>query len=508
MKKQFYFLLAFFGIVKSEVSSKTYFSVPPLVRPGMPQLVGTTFQGFNEVYPRQSFDLTVVGSSSRNSEDLAKYFLPFGKSSITAGGLGATVTKDENVDIIANYFGVLTAPALTTSTTPDTIDNLFANYKFESTLSFAPYQKMFGFVPRYKRHLSEFTDKGWWVELMVPIVWVKNDLQLKEEIVAAGGPTGKLANVPKGFVADMKAAFKQESLIYGKIDGPRTKAGIADIFVTFGFDYVKEPTHQLTSFFGGVIPTGNKPNAEYLFEPVVGNGGHLGIFSGATAGFRIWCKGDKSIYWKLDTVGIAQFENSGQRRSFDLKGKPWSRYMWVYLDSKTSGTNFGIHTFTEPVKVKPGTMRDLNLAFIFSGLHWKCEGGYHFFAREAESVSLASGCWNKGAAIAAITEPYSGVDSQVINKGKSRNNATINRYARVDNDMNAAGTEVYKELTEADFDFDSAAHPAIVSHTSYFEITYSNCMKKYLKLGGAYEFASDNAALKRWYAWLRCGIEF
>lgn len=488
-----------------DVSSRSFFSVTPLFRPTMPEMVSVMHDKCGEEYPRSKLDVVVLGSTSGASDDIAKYFLPNGKTSLTVSGLGTEAAKSETADIIANYFNILTAAKLTTSS-EDTIDNLFSNYTFESKLTFKPTQKMFGTAIRYRRHLSDFTNKGFWFEAVFPIVRVKNDLGMKEEIIKSGGPTGSNPSVPTGFVGSMTDALKQDTWRFGKIDGARKKAGIADIYLRLGTDYVKEPSHHLATFMGVIIPTGNKPDAEYVFEPIVGNGGHLGLFFGASAGFRIWCQGDKSIYWRLDTSGSLLAENT-QYRSFDLKNKPWSRYMWTYLNSSTTGTNPGINKFTDMMKVNPGASRDLNTAFVFDTGNLKAEVGYHFFSKQVEEVKFAT-CWNNAVAIAAITEPTTGSNSQYIVSGKSRNNASIDKYARVPNDTTAAGAETYKELTQDDFNLESATHPATISNTIYFDCHYSRCCKKYVKFGGAYEFASDNTSLSRWYAWLRLGFDF
>lgn len=511
MKRYFLFVLfLYFANIfcaTSYVSSKSYFSVTPLFRPTMPEMVTVMHDKIEEEYPRNKIDVIFLGSVSGKECDIAKYFLPNKKTELVAAELGAQSAKDGTADIIANYFNVLTSTPLTTSS-EDTINNLFSSYTFESRLKFKPKQKMFGAAFRYRRHLSEFTNKGYWVEFTIPFVYVKNDLGMTEEIIHSGGPNGNNPSVPTGFVGTMTAAFKQDTWRYGQINGAQKKKGIADIYARLGYDYVKEPTHHLATFFGIVIPTGDKPNGEFLFEPVVGNGGHLGIFFGASAGFRIWCKSNKSIYWRLDTNGSVLAENT-QNRSFDLKNKPWSRYMWVYLNSTTTGTKAGINKFSEMVKVDPGASRDLNTAFVFDVDCLKVEFGYHFFAKEPEKVKLGV-CWNNGIAIAAITQPTSGSNSEYIVSGKSRNNASINQYARVPNDMDANGNEIYKDLTDDDFDLESAAHPGTISNALYADFNYNfgSRKNKYVKAGGAYEFSSNNTSLTRWYAWFRFGVDF
>ncbi|MDR3646776.1 MAG: hypothetical protein P4L22_04530 [Candidatus Babeliales bacterium] len=303
----------------------------------------------------------------------------------------------------------------------------------------------------------------------------------------------------------MTQALQQQSWMFGKIkNNLPSKSGFSDIYISLGYLTKKEEVYNLESFIGLSAPTEARATAEFLWEPRVGNNNHYTIFSGISAGFKVWSTCSSSIYYQIDTMGTMYIENT-QTRSFDLKAKPWSRYMWVYLDNKSTTTSPGINVFTRPLQVSQGTARDLNTAFILkTDLGFEAEAGYHFFSRQAEDVRLTHK-WVKGPAIAAITKDGKFTLGQV-----SRNNATINQYTGIANDT-VNGVEVYKEINESDLDLESASHPALISHILYGSVAWhwdNINHPKYTGLGVSYEFSARNNALHKWMAWAKFGIQF
>jgi len=486
------------------VFDKTTFIPVPNFRPTSPEITSMkTDHYFLCKDHRKSFTAFVIGGISANPQDIAQYFLPFQKSTLLAGELGSTAVQSQEADVIANYFGVLTSSLYTLG---EPAEPKLSQYTFESKLAFKPQQLFAGVCFTYHQHLSPYDDKGWWFEIVLPIKWVKTQMNMVEEIIVKGGPDGDDPEVPEGFVGNMTEAFQQRSWNFGKIDGAQTKVGIADIQLELGYTYLNQESCRLSSYWGVYIPTSNKPKSEFIFEPLVGNCGHPGLFSGASTAFRIWRNCEQAIYWELDTAGTLLLSNT-QIRSFDLKDKSWSRYMWVYLDSKTTDTHPGINVFTQEVRVTPGTWRDLNIAFAYEQPNLRAEAGYHFFSRQAENVCLTCP-WEEGPAIASIINN----DNEFINKGVSRNRATINDYQGVRNDnIPGTDTQTYKPIRECDLDLTTAAHPATIVHTLYGAISYHwGCctLPRYVGFGFSYDMISDNSALQQWMIWGRFGITF
>ncbi len=487
-------------------TSKSFFTVQPIFRVTSPEVLSIKRDNIAiiENEKRFNFDITPYFGQSYDHKALAKYFLPFEKSTIIAGEFGSTAGQSGTLDVIANYFGVLTAAYPVQG---DTIVPTLFNYTFQSELTFEPKQTFFGATLSYRQHLSRYMDRGFWFEIVVPIEHVKNDIGLKEKIIDAGGPNKNDPAVPAGSVGNMTEAFAQSTWKYGKIAGPQSTTGIADAYLKVGLIFVKEIERHLFSYIGLIGPTGNKPTSQFLFEPVVGNNGHFGLFFGTSGGFRIWSECETSIYFAIDTSGTG-FAPNTQTRSFDLKDKSFSRYMWVYLDRNSTTTSPGINSFTQLLDVHPGSMRDLNTAYIFKHCGFEWEVGYHFHSRSPEDVKL-SRTWQPNVAIASIIAS----DDTFNFGGTSRNGATINNYLGVKNDLTNTidGTDTYKTIQESDLNLESAAHPSVVAHTLYTTFSYNWAERRhpiFLGGGGSFDFAPDNAAMLRWMAWFRLGIMF
>lgn len=492
---------------QDSVYKRTYLaSNPSSFRPSSPEMVSMARERLHICYDgKQILQLIALASISLNEDKIARYFLPnthMNRTSFIAGELGSQAVLNEQDDVIANYFNVLTSTPFAGGSPVN-----FSNYTFESSVSFSPKQYTFGFALDYYRHLSKTQDSGWWFELTFPLKWVRNDLGLKETVIEPGGPGGDNPDVPAGYVPNMTAAFKQNKFQFGKIDGAQSAFGIADIFLKLGYTYFNYDSRHFSTYWGAVIPTSNKPKGEYVFEPIFGNGGHAGVFSGAAIGVRAWHDCTKALYWELETCGTLLMSNF-QTRSFDLKDKTWGRYIWVYTSNKATSTAPGINYFTQLLEVTPGTSRDLNLGFTLESRCYRIEAGYHYYARESEKAKLKTP-WNLNIALASIVTNAG--DFVATDQTKfSRSRETISDYMGVLNDS-TGGVEYFKIVTENDLDINSATHPGTVVHTFYGAASFHwgcDCHPKFIGLGATYNNATDNTTLDRIEVWGKFGIEF
>ncbi|MBA3955028.1 hypothetical protein H0X48_06955, partial [Candidatus Dependentiae bacterium] len=123
---------------------------------------------------------------------------------------------------------------------------------------------------------------------------------------------------------DMKEPWR-----YGKFSPcTLTKTRLADIDLIIGHNPVNTPYSHLGLYGQLVLPTGNKPNARHIFEPIVGNGGHFEAGAGLSGHLVVWegnCCDTLSVYVEGNVTHL--FKNR-QQRSFDLcKNGPLSRYL-------------------------------------------------------------------------------------------------------------------------------------------------------------------------------------
>jgi len=342
------------GFFINGYATRTFFSIPVPFHPTSPERQTMTHDQMRDYTQekRRKFSITLFGGESNNPDKLAQYFLPFNKTCLIAGGLGSNAVKNHEVDLIANYFNVLTGSPRSDASSELDADNIFDiidTWTFQSKLQFCPVHKYFGIGLLYHHHLSSHFDKGWWFELALPIMCIKNDMGMCEKIETCGGSNGDNPQCVGSFFSSsaneyahhcMTSALCSGKLRYGKIDAReyrRKKWGVADLELRIGYTYFKEPTYHLSSYVGILLPTGNTPSGEFMFEKVIGYNGHTGIFVGTYGGIKVWEHNDNFLSFEFDT-GATLFFHKLQVRSFDLYGKPWGRYIWVYPNDNVNST--------------------------------------------------------------------------------------------------------------------------------------------------------------------------
>lgn len=455
-------------------------------------------------------DVSATGFYVQSSDEqaLRDYFLPVaGKTSLVVGGLGsaAYIGNPVTLDVVSDFFNVFTS---------DITGGVFTNDTFQSNLAFNPKQKVAGIGLQWQQ---SFFDK-YFFKASAPIVHISNDLGMVETVTNAGGGA-----VPTGAVGNMTEAFKQTDLLYGKIDGAQTKWGVADVELILGRDWIDDPTAKMSLYLGLVCPTGNRPKAEYLWEAIIGNNKHWGAFFGSSSSY-IWLEGDNYVVTAVcDTDARYLFENT-QVRMLDLKGRPWSRYMYLASvntnaagDALTAGQTmfdqgleFGANILTQAVRVAPHGSFTIN-----SGLNYKrecgleAEAGVNFFARQAENVKLANRFvnYNQYSVPALLSD---------INAPDFANTAS---FATIDNaqeqgnfDRNhGTGTAQAYVFTESDLDLNSASTPAVLESTFYAALgkSWNGCRYPcFAGIGGSYTYTADNASIRRWGVWGKAGLTF
>jgi hypothetical protein len=108
----------------------------------------------------------------------------------------------------------------------------------------------------------------------------------------------------------------------------KVRSGIADIQTVIGYNFIQERWCHLGAGLRAVIPTGTRPNGQFIFEPVLGNGRHWEL--GAQLwGHRTFCMSEnEEKQWAAYFIAhIMHMFNARQCRTFDLVCKPNSRWM-------------------------------------------------------------------------------------------------------------------------------------------------------------------------------------
>lgn len=335
--------------------------------------------------------------------------------------------------------------------------------------------------------------------------------------------------------ANVSEAFMQSAWKYGKIGCAQSITRLADIELLFGYQWLCSDCASNNWYAGIVIPTGNKPCANFVAPAVVGNGQHVALMVGSSLELMLSENECRSCWYRLDTNSRFLFKNT-QMRSFDLKGNEWSRYMMVWANKEAytaalavagddtapgADRNYtpGINVFTANMKVTPGFQIRLNQAVYFKAENFSAELGWNIFGRAQECVKFAC-AWDAAPAF-ADSSYLGGValnnsrtiynDAQTMAVNATASFDTTNEEGLVYNLANTAlnttaNQNLYDQfvITEDQINLSSAATPAALIQTPYAVLGYAyGCgdYKPVFSIGAQYEFTGNNRALNQWMVW-------
>jgi len=452
-------------------------------------------------------------STHATSKGLARYFFPHNKTHLSVAEDDSLDGFEKKKDLLSQQFNIYTK-----------------NRDFRSEISIAPEQSVFGVGFYWRQCLvrDPLKGDGLWVSISTPLEQIRNRMNLQENVINSGGGPDESAGVP--VVANMKEAFNQSEWQFGKIvDGVMTKTRLADIEVKIGYDnYLFDELSHIELYVGLVIPTGNKYNGEFIFEPIVGRGKYVGLMGGGAFGKSIWSdyRQEKQCNWEVALHGEYLFKNE-QNRSLDLIDRPWTRYIQLYANQEQAqeAADFifvdrarainlstpGINILTRKCTVSPGFLFDMNGAFVFVRNEVRAELGYNLFFKRAEDVHL-SDPFNPVFAIkhaegTGTTNPIRTIS------GNKYLEQTVVSTDNPDDILIPVALENFNQsiIQKSDLDFLSATTPALFSHTLYCSV--GACFderKNPLMIDGgiSYTFAHNNAVINKWLMWFKSGVSF
>lgn len=482
---------------RNDAYGHTFYTVRPQFQSEMPEKIS----GVRHLAKRRMdgcwgggyIQAVPFGGRSLNGKNLGKYFSPYPTNTLTSFTVAGAGTAN---DINARLTNRQVNPAHF---------NISYATSFTSTFSFSPRETVVGAGFEWRQYLGFWRDDccepRWWFSLAGPVERVTNDMRLTETFVGTG-PLGASSapSITAAFTGTIPYSASVDSSItmnFGKIDGKQKKTGFADLEFKVGYDWIFDNCAYLTSYIGFVAPTGNKPKGVYMFESIVGNNKHWGVMTGGYLGFDIWQCGNHELYFEVAANTRYLFQNT-QVRSFDLKNRPWSRYMLAYAsaaDAAVGDITPGINLFTRSVKVNPHFQFNMTQALVYNHCGFNAEVGYNFWARQEESVKLATP--STFPSTISIFGFGGAPDTNLLS------NISINNSTSDIPQTTGAGN-----ILTTDIDYNSMSHPAALSHIVYGALGYNWdwCWPIYLGVGGSYEFSTNNVALTRWLAWGKLAV--
>ena len=204
----------------------------------------------------------------------------------------------------------------------------------------------------------------------------------------------------------------------GTIDAPcshDTASHIADVQINIGTYALTDEEYHAAVALRVVIPTGTRPNAALLFEPVIGNGHHWELGANGNIYVLVWK--NESETKKLTGHAIANLTymfKTTQTRCFDLFDKPNSRYMLVERLASSpreqpqlaGNSNVGTEFQNELSPLANITMAnvfvgstfqaDAIFAISFHARNFAFDFGYNYWYRGNEQVRLRDRCQPPG----------------------------------------------------------------------------------------------------------------
>lgn len=534
-------------------TSKSFFTVRPQFQVASPEVL-SSWRRQQTLKPGECNRTTIqaipYGGRSTHPGKLGTYFMPFCSARVPvtsiipeegqAFNIGALpdIPIDEDA-LFAQNFNI---PSIEFT---GIFERMFITNPlvdpFTSIISVSPRQSVIGLGLSFQYNFC-LCGYQHWFRINAPILHVRNTMNLNEEVFNTG--LFNIAPVPNTNLTsqqpNMISALSQPQWNYGKIDNRKHKTTrLAFIQMQLGHVLGDQECYYISPYVGLNIPTGNTPTGEFVFEPVAGNGKHFGILWGLTSEmflFNSFCK-QYEIGGAID-INMEYLFKKSQRRSLDLKNRPWSRYIELYesraqsnqvIDALAAGdittlqaifiNSPGINLLTQKVKIKPGFNFTANLALTLTK---KCdrgfdgEVGYNFYAKQAECISLKNKDFNIEEA--AIKDHIGqGFTNQVrpITQNRLLNEASDANLI-ISSQFNATGARATYDrsiIKKKDLNFASASHPCTLSNIVYATAGYHwdsyYCHPKQISVGLSYEFAlKSNATLNRWLLWGRWGIAF
>lgn len=344
-----------------------------------------------------TFAATAEYGRSFNPKRIARFL--FGCDTLTFSG-SRVIHERKPDEILADYFG-LPADFKSIITVSPRITNFIMDLDW--------YLGLDGCVP------------GLYVKLHLPIVHTKWDLNINECIVDAGmsftsHPGGYMSAEPierSELAPSVKEAFRgstvfgdmREPLKFGKIFGRQRLIRVAELQAVLGYDFFCDTWYHFGLNVRVAAPTGNRSTAEFIFEPMVGNGHHWEFGGGLTSHVQLYqSENEKHRLALYLDANITHLFSAKQKRSFDFtKNGSLSRYILLeQIGAPASGLNIAnnvaapnqyqgrllpaINETTLDAKISIPVQADVVLKFAYQRNGLEIDWGYNFWGRSKEKL--------------------------------------------------------------------------------------------------------------------------
>jgi hypothetical protein len=417
-----------------------------------------------------AFQITTIYNRSIPKKKNARYFLINDKNELLIAG--DTSTHQFPRDVRAEWLGL---PS-----------------NFSGNFSLMPTQNQFGAIFEYNQNVYNLVNidffKYWQIGLRFPLLTVEHHLHLQQQNVINPSPTAP---------TDILAAFNNLQWQASRMIQKQHKTGVGDLHLYLETPYYAK-NHTIFVYRSGVvIPTSNKNDYEYVFSPLLGNNHRIAV-NGAVD-LQVLLNRDASTWAACFFMSLDGYYNlrTFQKRTFDLKKKPWSRFLLFNVQQDFTQKNIpGVNVLTRRAHIRPQTMAEFSTGWRFINDSFTGEFGYSAWGYDEERIEK-------------IDEPFEltyGIAApQALNDPvpKTASTSTISTLGPTD--------ATFTPITLRDIDLQSGGAGGTLTHTFHCAIDTHKCghtMDSFFGLGGFVELSQKNSSLSCWGLWVKLGATF
>ncbi len=320
-------------------------------------------------------------------------------------------------------------------------ENFILPTDFSSKIKFTPRVQNFLVDLHFYMALDEWCE-GMYFRLYGPIVHARYNLDAEENIVASGDGVATVSTVATGSPGFLSTAaiprasmhtdaisfFRGETdltitgVTVNKLSAAKFKEGkdketcFGELRGELGYNLWLDEDYHFGLNIQAAAPTGHRPEGEFLFEAQCGNGKHWELGGGASMHYTLWrCEDGSSHFDFYSEIDITHMFKARQKRTFDLNGKPLSRYLLASkFNTGITSTDLFVGTTaatavaatnqfaaevapvanfsTIDVKTKVSVQVDWVAMLNYSYCNWSMDLGYNLWYRSSEDIELRSGC--------------------------------------------------------------------------------------------------------------------
>ena len=444
-------------------------------------------------FPCFYFGITPAYSESFSNGNLEQYLFFNGTDTMMFGNL-----NDPSTDVFAR--------------------NFLLNDDFQGSVIIEPIVQNMVLEMQARISLNRFA-RGLYFEAYIPITWSRWNLRMRERFISAGTnvDADKLGNpapadsflksILRAWVGDTinENVFPAvtEDMRFATVEGHRTEVGLADLYLTLGYEVICRPDWEIDLQLNYIAPVGKRIEPHFFFNAQVGNGKHNGLGGGIHGFHEVFDKADTAMNVVFDIRYYYLF-SAHQRRTFDIIGNGiGSRYLLFKRfnpDGTASGEIlFGPRVTTLDCNVKVSAEVEGTIMGTYDWGSWQFNVGLDAWLRSRERISLRDG---------AVPLGIYGIQGNTDSNTPQTASATR---------INGENANLFDDpftvfLTPADINLRSAANPLAVSYTLFLHASKfwsDNPLEPFVGIGASIEFSAiSNRALEQGTIWLKAGFSY